>query len=242
VRHAAGQRESEDCPGEAAFKVPEQDEWGCNALHEGWPAVLLMAHDRYRADVTADADYLILVEGSACQSRPDVPGQECRMTFFSPVSAATRERISREFDERGPQACLAEVIEDLRRNNPQLLGIARSCAASLDDQPRIMLGFGMFYRLLIAPSVPVGATSGVSPLPCVTRETCDVVVNEIDRDGTEAFTMRIVNDLEANNPELLQMAHNFASRQSDYLGVIQGLALFYKSIVEESKAVRSRPH
>ena len=164
------------------------------------------------------------------------------MTFFSPVTATTRELISREFDERGPEACLAEVIEDLRRNNPQLLGIARSCAASLDDQPRIMLGFGMFYRLLIAPFVPAVGTPGVSPLPCVTRETCNVVVNEIDCDGTEAFTMRVIKDLEVNNPELLQMAHNFASRQTDYLGAIQGLALFYKSIVEESKAVRSRRH
>jgi hypothetical protein len=164
------------------------------------------------------------------------------MTFFSRVSATTRERIAREFDERGPQACLDEVIEDLRRNNPQLLGIARSCAASLDDQPRIMLGFGMFYRLLIAPSVQAVRTPGVSPLPCVTRETCDIVVNEIDRDGTEAFTMRIINELEVNNPELLQMAHNFASRQSDYLRVIQGFAVFYKCIVDESTAVRSRPH
>ena len=161
------------------------------------------------------------------------------MTFFSPVSATTRERITREFDERGPEACLAEVIEDLRRNNPQLLGIARSCAGSLDDQPRIMLGFAIFYRLLIAPSVPAVGTPSVSPLPCVTRETCDIVVNEIDRDGTEAFTMRIIKDLEVNNPELLQMAHNFASRQADYLGAIQGLVLFYKSIGEETKAVRS---
>ena len=164
------------------------------------------------------------------------------MTFFSPISVTTRERIAREFDERGPDACLAEVVEDLRRNNPRLLGIARSCAASLDDQPRIMLGFAMFYRLLIAPSVPAVGKPDVSPLPCVTHETCDIMVDEIDSDGTEAFTMRIIQDLEDNNPELLQMAHNFASRQLDYLGVIQGLALFYKSIVEESRAVRSRRH
>lgn len=164
------------------------------------------------------------------------------MSFFSPISVTTRERIAREFDERGPDACLAEVVEDLRRNNPQLLGIARSCAASLDDEPRIMLGFAMFYRLLIAPSVPAVGKPGVSPLPCVTDKTCDIVIDEIDRDGTEAFTMRIIKDLQNNNPELLQMAHNFASRQTDYLGAIQGLALFYKSIVEESKAVRSKGH
>lgn len=164
------------------------------------------------------------------------------MTFFLPISATTREQIAREFDERGPEVCLAEVIEDLKRTNPLLLGIARNCAASLDDQKRVMLGFGMFYRLLIAPCVPAVGNPGVNPLPCVTDETCDSVIDEIDRDGTEAFTMRIIEDLEDNNPELLQMAHHFASRQADYLGAIQGLALFYKSIVEESMAVRSRRH
>lgn len=164
------------------------------------------------------------------------------MTFFSPVSAKTREWITREFDERGPEACLAEVIKDLESTNPQLLDIARSCAASLDDQARIMLGFAMFYHLLIAPAAPAAGIAGVSLLPCVTRKTCDVVIDEIDRDGTEAFTMRIIKDLEVNNPELLQMAHYFASRQTDYLGAIQGLALFYKSIVEEAKAVRTRLH
>lgn len=125
------------------------------------------------------------------------------MTFSLPASATTHERITREFDERGPAACLAEVVEDLRRNNPLLLGIAQNCAASLDDKARIMLGFAMFYRLLIAPSGPAAESPGVSPLPCVTHETCNMLVNEIDRDGTEAFTMRIIEDLEDNNLELL---------------------------------------
>jgi hypothetical protein len=100
----------------------------------------------------------------------------------------------------------------------------------------------MFYRLLIAPSAPAGGMPAVSPLPCVTPETRDLMVSQIDRDGHEAFTMRIIGDLERNNPELLQMAHNFASKQRDYLGAMQGLALFYKSIVEEANAAKNALH
>lgn len=181
------------------------------------------------------------VPGSSATAMKSTIRSAC-LTFFSPISGSTREHIAREFDERGPDICLAEVVEDLQRNNPQLLRIARRCAASLDDRPRVMLGFAMFYRLLIAPAAPVVGRPGVSPLPCVTPETCDVVIDEIDRDGTEVFTMRIIEDLENNNPELLQMAHSFASGQRDYLGAIQGLALFYKSIVEEGRAMRSRWH
>lgn len=191
-------------------------------------------------DKRADSDCLRLALVPASQCRPTPMIRSAYVTFFSPISVTTRERIAREFDERGPDACLAEVVEDLRRNNPQLLGIARSCAASLDDPSRIMLGFAMFYRLLIAPAVPAVGAPNVSPLPCVTYETCGIVIDEIDRDGTEAFTMRIIQDLEDSNSELLQMAHSFASRQVDYLGAIQGLALFYKSIIEESREVRSR--
>ncbi|HYZ30681.1 MAG TPA: hypothetical protein VE684_00195 [Crenalkalicoccus sp.] len=164
------------------------------------------------------------------------------MNQISPVTMTARERIAREFDERGPEACVAEVIEELKRHNPELLDIARRCAASLGDRARIMLGFSMFYRLLIAPAVPSDAPSALNPLPCVTPETRDLIVSQIDRDGAEAFTMRIIEELERNNPELLQMAHNFARRQQDYLGAMQGLALFYKSVLEAGKASRNTLH
>jgi hypothetical protein len=164
------------------------------------------------------------------------------VNLISPITPTTRERIAREFDDRGPEACVAEVIEDLKRNNPELLGIACRCAASLGDRPKIMLGFSMFYRLLIAPSAPAGGISVLSPLPCITPETCDLMVRQIDRVGHEAFTMQIIEDLELNNPELLQMAHNFASKQRDYLGAMQGLALFYRSIVEEANVAKMALH
>jgi len=80
------------------------------------------------------------------------------------------------------------------------------------------------------------------PLPRVTPETRDRVVHQSDIKGTEAFTLEIIEDLRGNNPELLTMAHDFAERQVDYLRVMQGLALFYKSLVDQSAADRTFLH
>jgi len=64
-------------------------------------------------------------------------------------------------------------------------------------------------------------------------------VRQIDREGAEAFTRQCIEDLEQNNPELLQTAHNFASGHRDYLRCMQGFALLYKSLVLQSSADRS---
>ena len=157
------------------------------------------------------------------------------MSLIPPITPTARERIAREFDDRGPEACLAEVVAELRRSNPELLDIARRCAASLGDPRRIMLGFGMFYRLLSGAAVP-------GPLPRVSPEARDRLVRRIDLDGPEAFTMRTVAELERDNPELLRMAHAFASRQRDYLGAMQGLVLFYRSLLEEAVVTKGTLH
>ncbi len=160
------------------------------------------------------------------------------MSLLPSVTPLTRERIAREFDERGPQACMTEIEEDLRRHNPELLDMASRCARSLGDDHRIMIGFGMFYRLLLSPAVPGDADGMLSPLPRVTAQTRDMIVRTIDSKGPEAFTMDVVAELEASNPELLQMAHGFASRQKDYLPVMQGFALLYQSLNEQLAADR----
>ena len=49
------------------------------------------------------------------------------------------------------------------------------------------------------------------PVPRVTVETRALFVAEIDEKGTDAFTMEAIDELEKTNPELLQMAYNFAS-------------------------------
>ena len=161
------------------------------------------------------------------------------MSPLSPVTPLSHERIAREFDDRGPEACMVEVIDDLRRNNPELLDMVVKCARSLGDDRKIMFGFGMFYRLMLAPATPDAERSGLSPLPRVTPKTRDMIVRQIDRMGTEAFTMEVIEDLERNNPGLLQMAHGFATRQPDYLQVMQGFALLYKSLIDQSAADRA---
>ena len=113
------------------------------------------------------------------------------------------------------------------------------CASDVGPHGRIMWGFGMFYRLLALQAAPRGSTS-LNPLPHVTTETRDQIIRMIDAGGTEAFTTEAIDELKEQNPELLQMAHGFASRHADYLGVMQGFALLYRSL--SLQAVRDRVH
>ena len=46
------------------------------------------------------------------------------MSVLPRVTELTRERISREFDDLGPDACMAEIQADLRQHNPELLDMA----------------------------------------------------------------------------------------------------------------------
>ena len=158
------------------------------------------------------------------------------------VTPLIRERIAREFDDRGPDACMIEIEDHLRQNNPELFDMIAKCAHSLGDYRRIMVGFGMFYRLLLAPTTPGDERSLLSPLPRVTAQTREKIVRLIDNQGSEAFTLEIIEELEAENPELLQMAHGFASPQTDYLLVMQGFALFYKSLTDQLSADRASLH
>jgi hypothetical protein len=161
------------------------------------------------------------------------------MSLLPCVTVKARELIAREFDTRGPDACMAEIIEHLEEHNPELLDMAAKCAADLKYPAKAMLGFGMFYRLLI----PVPADAGaLTPLPRVTEETRALLVAEIDEKGPEDFTMEAIAELEKSNPELLQMAHNFASGLGNYLYGMQGFALMYKSLVLQTTAERARLH
>lgn len=164
------------------------------------------------------------------------------MISLWPVTPVVRERISREFDDRGPEACLADVIDDLRQNNPELLDMATKCAASVGEYAKVMQGFGMFYRLLMAAAAPQGQQSRLYPLPRITPQTRDLIVRNIDAAGAEAFTLDAIQGLAQDNPELLQMAHSFADEQQNYLPLMQGFALLYKSLVDQSAADAARLH
>jgi hypothetical protein len=144
----------------------------------------------------------------------------------------------------GPDACFAEIAADLRAHNPELLNMAVKCANDVGNSEKVMIGFGMFYRLLIAEAamshelLSPESEHRLNPLPRVTPETRESLVEQIDARGTDAFTMESIAELERGNPELLQMAHNFASSQPDYVAVMQGFALLYASLVAQSRADR----
>ena len=171
------------------------------------------------------------------------------MSWLPRVVERTRERVSREFDSLGPDACLSEISENLRTNNPELLDIAVKCARDVGDPADIMVGFAMFYRLLTAqsaavlpPAAPAGEAHALDPLPRVTPQTRHLVVKEIERQGTERFTRQATEEMEHGNPELLAMAHNFASRRGDYLGTMQGFALLYACLAAQAGADRVSFH
>jgi hypothetical protein len=70
------------------------------------------------------------------------------MSSLPRVAGLTRERIAREFDDRGPDVCRTEITLDLEANNPELLAMAARCARDVGDFARILTGFYVFYRLL----------------------------------------------------------------------------------------------
>ena len=166
------------------------------------------------------------------------------MSLLPRVTEKARELVAREFDTRGPDVCVEEIIEHLEKDNPELLNMAAKCAADLGSPARAMMGFAMFYRLL-AVRLPTPAAAGAAPmltLPRVSAKTRAMLVAEIDQNGAEVFTRAAIADLEEGNPELLQMAHGFASGSGNYLLAMQGFALLYRSLVLQSAAERIRLH
>jgi hypothetical protein len=171
------------------------------------------------------------------------------MSTLPRVAQSTREKITREFDDLGPDACVAEISSYLRDNNPEWLSMAVKCAKDLTDPQRVMAGFCMFYRLLVAqasPARPLSAGSaehtGLKPLPRVTPATRAAIVAAIDQRGVEAFIKDAIQDLETGNPELLQMAHYFASEQEDYPLIMQAFALLYEALLIQSSTDRLSVH
>jgi hypothetical protein len=72
------------------------------------------------------------------------------MSSLPCVVALTRERVAREFDDRGPEVCRTEITLDLEANNPELLDMAARCARDVGNFARVMTGFCVFYRVLSA--------------------------------------------------------------------------------------------
>lgn len=135
---------------------------------------------------------------------------------------------------------MAEIVTHLEQHNPEVLDMAIKCASNSGSPAKVLIGLGMFYRLLIV-QLPPSATSPIRP-PRVSAETRALLVAEIDELGAEAFTRATIAELETSNPELLQMAHNFAADLENYLHTMQGFALLYRSLVVQAQADRTTLH
>jgi hypothetical protein len=164
------------------------------------------------------------------------------MSVLPRVTELTMERISREFDEFGPEICMVEINADLREHNPELLDMASRWAGESGEATDLMTAFGMFYRLLTVEARILLGVSILSPLPRVSAEVRDAIVERIDHIGGEAFTREAVDNLEAHNPELLQMAHNYASRRADYGRTMEGFALLHEALVMQLRRDRAGRH
>jgi hypothetical protein len=158
--------------------------------------------------------------------------------FLPRVSSTTRETIARELDSRGPAACVQEAVQELSATNPEILDMATKCAASFGQHSeRALLELCMFYRLLSVELKRMTAVMALlCPLPRVSEQTRARVLEQIDGQGVERFTISAINELEASNAELLQMAHNAATRLGSYLLLMQGFALLYKALSEQAMA------
>ena len=139
------------------------------------------------------------------------------------------------------------INHSLGENNPELLDIARQCAANIGEREESMLGFCVFYRLLLAQAAADGERpwahsprAQFDPLPRVTPQTRAAVLRRMGEQGAEAFTRDAVEELERSNPALLQVAHRFAASSRDYPGAMQGFALVYSCLAGQCGAERPR--
>ena len=164
------------------------------------------------------------------------------MSILPRVSPSTRELASREFDDIGPAASVSQIVEELQRNNPELLHMASQWVNDLDDRDPVMTAFSMFYRLLTAELGPSGDHLGLSPLPRVSDEARTMIVERIESEGDERFSLNALVEMDRSNPELLEMAHYFASDRADYAQVMGGFALLYATLQLQSDIDRRSAH
>ena len=141
------------------------------------------------------------------------------------VSQRHWERVSRDFDDVGPDACVAEIVEVLSGENPHYLAIARRCARDSADEARAFTGFAKFYRILALEARDRGAA-----VPRIAAQTLDVIDTLIEEFGEERLIALATEMLCEENPHLAQMADSFASGRRDYLTVMKGFVLLYKCL------------
>jgi hypothetical protein len=95
------------------------------------------------------------------------------MSLLPRVSELTRERVHRQMDDLGPAACTEENLDRPRHENPELLQIARKCAAdgsqhggACEERPPSYLvdeaiGLGRAARRIAHAAVEVADEPGI---------------------------------------------------------------------------------
>ncbi len=154
------------------------------------------------------------------------------------VSEHHWERVARDFDDVGPEACVAEIVDELRADNPHYLAIARRCARDAADAPGTFTGFAKFYRVLT-----LGARERGSGVPRIAPQTLDVIDTLVSEFGEAQFVALATETLCTENAWLAAMAHGFASRKPDYPMVMKGFAVLYNclSVQATIDGLSSRP-
>lgn len=100
------------------------------------------------------------------------------MSFLPRVTDLNREYVARQFDDLGPEACVAEVTEHLGRENPELLDMVRRCASDIGGGFDTMVGFGMFYQLLLAAAVDAHGKQTPHALPSSRRRNIVIAARQ----------------------------------------------------------------
>ena len=154
------------------------------------------------------------------------------------VSEDHWERVARDFEDVGPEACIADIVDELRTDNPHYLAIARRCAHDALDEAGALTGFLKFYRILA-----FGARDRGELVPRIAPQSLDVVDTLIVEFGEDRLVTLAAETLCEENGCLAAMAHGFASRSSDYLVVMQGFAALYYclSVQATIDSLSSRP-
>ncbi|MBB5662728.1 hypothetical protein GGI64_000150 [Rhizobium leguminosarum] len=137
---------------------------------------------------------------------------------------------------------MAEIKADLHQHNPELLDMAVRWVGNGAEAAGLMAAFGMFYRLLASEADALMGSSALNPLPRVSIEVREAIVKRIDQTDGETFTREAIDNLEVVNPELLQMAHGYASRRSDYGRTMQGFALLHEALLIQSRRDQAGRH
>jgi hypothetical protein len=97
---------------------------------------------------------LVAIEGCGDGRPPSHPNAPRTMEMAIPMTSLPRvtretwEQISMQVDETGPQKFTMAVIEELERDNPELLAMVDKFAEGCADYLETVMGFAMFYRLI----------------------------------------------------------------------------------------------